>query len=236
MAEFERAPSRPAQAGASSLRKDAERNRERVVEAARRTFAREGLSASMASVAREAGVGIATLFRRFPTRDDLIAAVFADRMDAYTAAVLDALSDTDPWGGFRRFVQEVCSMQAADRGFADVLTMTFPGARDLECQRSHAYHGFLELVERAKATGRLRPDFTSQDLVVLLMANAGVIAVTHDSAPDAWRRLVAYMIQAFETRDREGSSLLPPAPDPEDLQRAMFRDRAVHDDGNRMTE
>ncbi|MFF4019689.1 TetR/AcrR family transcriptional regulator [Streptomyces sp. NPDC001843] len=63
-------------------RSDAERNRGRIIAAARTVFGRDGLTASMASVAREAGVGIATLFRRFPHKEDLVAAVFADRMKA----------------------------------------------------------------------------------------------------------------------------------------------------------
>jgi hypothetical protein len=109
-------------------------------------------------------------------------------------------------------------MQAADRGFAEVLTMTFPAAIHLEAQRRRAYLGFLELVDRAKATGRLRPDFTSADLVILLMANAGVIAATHTASPQAWRRLVAYMLQAFAAPQ---PATLPPAPDPDDLARAM---------------
>ncbi|MFC9128295.1 TetR/AcrR family transcriptional regulator [Streptomyces sp. NPDC057099] len=78
------------------LRSDAERNRERIIAAARLVFARDGLNASMASVAREAGVGIATMFRRFPTKEELVAAVFADRMDAYADAVAVALEDPDP--------------------------------------------------------------------------------------------------------------------------------------------
>jgi len=84
------------------LRRDAERNRERILGAARSVFAAEGIEASMASVARAAGVGIATLFRRFPTRDDLINAVFACTMNTYLDAVTTALGDPDPWHGFHR--------------------------------------------------------------------------------------------------------------------------------------
>ncbi|MGO4428705.1 TetR/AcrR family transcriptional regulator, partial [Streptomyces sp. MCAF7] len=111
---------------AQPLRSDAERNRGRIIATARAVFERDGLGASMASVAREAGVGIATLFRHFRAKEDLIAAVFADRMDAYVAAVKDALKAPDPWDGFTGFIEAICAMQAADRGFADVLTATFP--------------------------------------------------------------------------------------------------------------
>ncbi|MEU4343060.1 TetR/AcrR family transcriptional regulator [Nocardia sp. NPDC023852] len=206
----------------TALRADAERNRERIMQAARRLYATEGLRVSMASVAREAGVGKATLSRRFATREDLINAVFADRMDGYATATAEALADPDPWHGFIRYTESVCGMQAADRGFADVLTMTFPTAETLEARRAEAHHGFLELIARAKATGHLRTDFTSEDLVILLIANAGVIAATGDDAPDSWRRLVGHMLRAFASPDAPIPPM-PEAPTSTALYRAMTR-------------
>ncbi|GHD29109.1 hypothetical protein GCM10010313_70550 [Streptomyces violarus] len=120
------------------MRSDAERNRERIIAAARTVCGRDGLNASMPSVAREAGVGIATIFRRFPTKEELVAAVFSDRMDVYADAVAEALDDPDPWNGFAGFIETVCATQAADHGFADVLTMTFPTAKTLEKRRDAA--------------------------------------------------------------------------------------------------
>jgi AcrR family transcriptional regulator len=204
------------------LRADAERNRDKILAAARRLYATEGIGVSMAAVAREAGVGKATLSRRFATREDLITAVFADRMDAYATAVAEALTDPDPWHGFVDYVQAVCAMQAADRGFADVLTMTFPTAKALEARRARAYHDVLQLIARAKDTGHLRDDFTDRDLPILLMANAGVIAATGDAAPDAWQRLTGHMLRSYAA---PGAPLppLPDAPQPRALYRAMIR-------------
>ncbi|MGP4009746.1 TetR/AcrR family transcriptional regulator [Streptomyces sp. 4N124] len=212
----------PDQQPEARLRADAERNRCRILAAARRLFATEGLGVSMASVAREAGVGKATLGRRFATREELVNAVFADRMDAYVGVVTEALADPDPWHGFAGYLHAVCAMQAADRGFADVLTMTFPAAKALEARRTEAYNGFLELIARAKNSGHLREDFVSEDLVILLMANAGVIAATGDAAPDAWRRLVGHMLRSYAT---PGAPIpaLPEAPAPTALYRAMVR-------------
>ncbi|MBD9724193.1 TetR/AcrR family transcriptional regulator [Streptomyces caniscabiei] len=203
-----------------SLRSDAERNRERIIAAARTVFARDGLNASMASVAREAGVGIATMFRRFPAKAELVDAVFIDRMGAYADAVTTALADPDPWHGFVGYIESVCAMQAADYGFADVLTTTFPSAKALERRRNEAYEGMVELIGRAKGTGRLRDDFDPSDLVLLHMANAGVVNATGDAAPDAWRRVVALLIQSFEAPAR---GTLPPSPDHEALYQAMLR-------------
>lgn len=212
----------PGQPSETALRADAERNRERIMAAARRLYASEGLGVSMASVAREAGVGKATLSRRFATREDLINAVFADRMDGYAAATAEALADPDPWHGFTGYVETVCAMQAADRGFAAVLAMSFPAAKELEARRAESYRGFLKLVRRAKGTGHLRGDFTAEDLVVVLMANAGVIAATADDAPGTWRRLVGQLLRAFAAPGAPLPSL-PAAPDPAELSRAMSR-------------
>ncbi|QYX79417.1 TetR/AcrR family transcriptional regulator [Streptomyces akebiae] len=213
-------PQRPDGPAAQPLRSDAERNRERIAAAARKVFARDGLGASMASVAREAGVGIATMFRRFPTKEELVDAVFLDRMDAYATAVAVALEDPDPWNGFVGYIETACAMQAADSGFADVLITTFPTAKALERRRNEAYEGMVELISRAKATGRLREDFDSSDMVLLHMANAGVVNATGDAAPDAWRRVVALLVQSFEAPSR---GPLPASPEHEALYRAMLR-------------
>lgn len=204
------------------LRADAERNRDLILAAARRLFAAEGLGVSMASVAREAGVGKATLSRRFANREELINAVFADRMDAYAGAVAEALADPDPWQGFTGFIHAVCAMQAADRGFADVLTMSFPAAKALEARRTESYNAFLELIARARSSGHLREDFVPEDLVILQMANAGVIAAAGDDAPDTWRRLVGHMLRSYAA---PGAPIpaLPEAPAPTALFRAMVR-------------
>jgi len=202
------------------LRSDAERNRARIIAAARTVFRRDGLAASMASVAREAGVGIATIFRHFPAKEDLVAAVFVDRMDAYADVVAAALDNPDPWHGFVGYLEAACAMQAADYGFADVLTMNFPTAKAMEGRRKEAYDGMVRLIEHAKTAGGLREDFDPSDLVLIHMANAGVVNATGDAAPDAWRRVAALLIQSCAAPAR-GS--LPPSPDHDALYRATLR-------------
>ena len=207
-------------AGDRGLRADAERNRERIVEAAREVFAEQGLDASTNEIARHAGVGVATLFRRFPTRDDLVAAAFADKMNDYVEAVEVALADPDPWQGFCAYIERVCQMQADDRGFADVLILTFPTAKAFEADRKRSAEALTELLKRAKATGRLRDDFAHQDVPLILMANAGVVTATRDAAPDAWRRLLGYLIQSFAA---EGARPLPDPPTHRQMYRALLR-------------
>ena len=205
---------------APGLRADAQRNRERILAAAREVFAEDGLDASMNEVARRAGVGVATLFRRFPTREALIAATFADRMRAYSTLVESALADPDPWHGFCEYLRAVCSMQAGDRGFTDVLTQSLATAKELEAERDQAFRGFTRLIERAKQAGRLRADFVAEDLPMLLMANAGVVVATGTSAPETSPRLVEYLVQSFAATNTQP---LPAPPTPRRMFRAMTR-------------
>jgi AcrR family transcriptional regulator len=203
-----------------ALRVDAERNRQRIVTAARQAFAELGLEVPMEEIARRAGVGIGTLYRRYPTRGDLIAAAFEAKMTAYAESARQALADPDPWHGFCTYVEQICAMQAGDRGFTTVLTMTFPTAKRFEADRDSAFADFATLVARAKATGRLRADFVTEDMPMFLMANAGVLTATADAAPDAWRRLVGYLLQACAA---PAAQPLPDPSTPRQMYRAMMR-------------
>src|SRR3954453_13503077 len=102
-----------------TLRADAARNREAIVEAARAVFAALGLEAPLDDIARRAGTGNATLYRRFPTRGDLVAAVFADRMVEHLEAVEASLAQSDPWRGIQRAHVELYIRQLSDAGLMD---------------------------------------------------------------------------------------------------------------------
>ena len=208
-----------------ALRADAERNRERILAAARDVFAERGLDAPLEAIAQRAGVGQATLYRRFPRREDLIVACFAPQLAEYAAAVEEALAAPDAWAGFCEFFEHVCAMQAADQGVRDVLTTTFPTDPAVEEQRTRTFARFGELVRRAQAEGMLRADFVPEDLVLLLMANAGVVRAMRHAAPDAWRRFVGLMSDALRA---ERAHPLPPPPAPAQTYRAMLR--ASHTD------
>ncbi len=202
------------------LRADAARNRTAIVEAAREVFADHGLDAPLDEIARRAGTGNATLYRRFPTRADLIAAVFAERMADHLAAVEAALADPDPWEGFAGYVRSVGEMQARDRGIADLVTMDVSSAPEIEDLRARAFDGLVRLVERAHDAGVLRSDFTTQDVVLLLMANAGLVERAHGISAAASARLVHVLLDGFRA---EAASDGPPAPGPRKTQLAMRR-------------
>jgi AcrR family transcriptional regulator len=206
--------------GKLSLRADAERNRERIIGAARALFAERGIEVTMEEVARRAGVGVATLYRRFPTRADLVAGAFEEKMWRFADGARMALADPDPWHGFCRYVRLLGAMQATDRGLSDVLTMTFPSVARFEAARVQAFADFSELTRRAQEAGSLRQDFVPEDLIILLMASAGVVAATGKAAPRSAPRLIGYLLQAFAA---PGGGTLPPPPSTSQMYKAILR-------------
>jgi AcrR family transcriptional regulator len=202
------------------LRADAARNRAAIVEAARDVFVEQGLDAPLDEIARRAGTGNATLYRRFPTRGDLIAAVFAARLAEHLDAVEAALADPDPWHGFASYVKAVGAMQARDRGIADLVTMDVSTAPDIGRLQARAFDGLVRLVERARSAGVLRADFTTEDIVILLMANAGLVERAHGVTADASARLIHVLLDGFRAH---AASDGPPAPTPRRMRLAMRR-------------
>ena len=181
------------------LRADAERNRVALLAAAREVFSENGLDASLDEIARRARVGNATLYRRFPTRQDLIAAVFADRKATQVDLAERALENADPWSGFVEYVTAVCELQSSNRGLGELLvTVYFDGDDRIAQLRATSQRRARELIRRAQEAGALRADFDLSDLMLLLMANAGVI---HRSAdPNAWRRQLALLLDGLAAR------------------------------------
>ncbi|GGU65959.1 TetR/AcrR family transcriptional regulator [Lentzea flava] len=191
-------------ASQSQLRADAQENRARVLAVARELFAERGLDVPMAAIARRAGVGVATLYRRFPTKESLVVEAFTEQFAHCRAVIEEALLDEDPWRGFCTVIQNVCLMQATDRGFTAAFVSTFP---ELHSEvRDRTWEGFAALVERAKESGQLRADFSPHDLTLVLLANSGLAGVPVEVAVSASQRLVAYLLEAF----RAGTDALPP--------------------------
>ena len=101
-----------------------------------------------------------------------------------------------------------------------MLTRTFPNAKTLEAHRTRGYELLVQLIDRAKAEGTLRPDLVPEDIVLLLMANAGVVQGAGGAAPHAWRRFVGLMLDGLRS---QGASQLPPPASPRQVIRAMRR-------------
>lgn len=208
-----------------TLRSDAARNREAIVKAARAVFADQGLDAPIDEIARRAGTGNATVYRRFPTRSDLVAAVFAEQMAAYVLAVESALADADPWNGFASYVRGVAAMQAQDRGIADLVTMNLSIAPQMERLRARAHGGVVQLIGRAQDAGALRADFTDQDVVLLLMANAGLVERSHGMTLEASARVISLLLDGLRA---QAATDAPAAPTSRRVLAAMTHNGRRH--------
>ncbi|MBC3841252.1 TetR/AcrR family transcriptional regulator [Streptacidiphilus sp. 4-A2] len=219
-------PDRATAAPCRALRADAERNRARLVEAARAVFAESGLDAPLEDIAERANVGIATLYRRFPTREELIAATYEAQLAVFAQTVEDALHVPDPWAGFSGCIEQLCAMQAENRGFTTLVTIALPDSTEATALRERAKSGLAALVQRAQEAGVLREDFVAEDVALILMANAGVLRATRDGAPHAWRRLVAYLLEVFRVDGGEPEPL-PAAPTSMQMHRAMMACRTA---------
>jgi AcrR family transcriptional regulator len=191
-----------------TLRSDALDNRERILDAARAVFAADGLDVPMREIARRAGVGPATLYRRFPTKEMLVTEAFTDQMCTCEAIVDEGLADPDPWHGFRLVIEKICELHARDRGFTAAFMSTYPDAIDFAAGREYALNSIAELARRAKDAGHLRPDFVLDDLILVLMANSGIHAASPAAQVAASRRFAALAIQAFQASPT--ASPLPP--------------------------
>lgn len=191
-----------------SLRSDAVDNRERILEAARALFATEGLNVPMREIARHAEVGPATLYRHFPTKENLATEAFIEQMRTCHAIAEEGLTDPDPWHGFCRVIERTFELNAHSRGFTEAFISTFPNAVDFVASRERALISIAELTRRAKDTGQLRSDFVLEDLMLMLMAHRGIQPGSPAARAAASRRFAAFVIEAF--RATPDSAPLPP--------------------------
>ncbi|MEV4314790.1 helix-turn-helix domain-containing protein [Actinocrispum sp. NPDC049592] len=195
---------------ASHMRADARQNRDRILEVAQRLFAERGLDVPMAAIARRAGVGIATLYRRFPTREALVTEAFAEQIGHCLSVLDDALADPDPWHGFCTAIETVCAMLSGDRGLSAAFIGAYPHAVDVTGAQERALREFAAVIERAKRAGELRADFAIEDVAMVIMANNGITSDSPETALAASRRLVAYLINSFRAGHADPSRPLPP--------------------------
>jgi AcrR family transcriptional regulator len=157
-------------------RKDATRNRAHLIEAAVRAFREDGFGVSVNTIAKGAGVNVATLYRHFPTKDHLIVAVLERLLDPLVTARDQALATEPGDDALAAFMREALRLQAGNRGLTDALVHD-PAATELRAQlREPAIEIVAPLVERTHRTGELRPDFDALDLLVILGMLAGVAA------------------------------------------------------------
>jgi AcrR family transcriptional regulator len=207
--------------GGRPLRKDAERNRRRILQAAGEVFAERGLGVTLDEIARHAGVGVGTVYRRFPGKEDLIEALFAERLDRLSAAAERGLATADAWDGLVGFLHDALELQAADRGLKELMCSTSHG-RDRIAEARERLKPLIDgLVARAHADGALREDVRGQDLALLHVMLGAVADVTRDVRADHWRRFLALLVDGLRARGGPREPLPGTALGDDELERAM---------------
>src|SRR4051794_21259202 len=183
------------------LRADAERNRRRILDAASELFAAKGVGVGLDEIAHHAGVGVATAYRRFPDKEQLIDALFEERADALVAAAERGLAEADPWQGVVTFMTGAVELHASDRALKELVFHGSGGEARVAHIRSRMAPPVREIIRRAQESGALRADVEATDLILLqfMVASAGDLPV-----PGLWRRGLDVVLHHVE----------PAAPEP----------------------
>ncbi|HEY8581343.1 MAG TPA: TetR family transcriptional regulator [Capillimicrobium sp.] len=200
------------------MRADAQRNLTAILTAARESFAAGGLEVGVADIAKRAGVGTATVFRRFATKEDLISAVCQEGLVEMADMVAAAEAAADPWEGLRDCMRDAVQMQVTDRGLCEALSRGIETDPRLREAHDELVARLALLVRRAQEEGHLRADLEPIDLPIVLNAVARAGAELEPIAPGAWQRYFELLLDAL----RPGSPpLTVPAPTREQVDAAF---------------
>jgi AcrR family transcriptional regulator len=208
-----------------SLRKDAAENRERLLAAASELFAERGLNVTLNDIAHHAGVGVGTAYRRFANKQEVIDALFEQRLRQVEDAAKRALDEPDAWNGLVKYIDDALQMQYGDRGLNQIMNNRALGDVRVAEVRDRIAPIITELVERAKKQGYVRQDFDQSDLIFLQVGLSAIMEQTREVSPEVYRRYLALMLDAIRA-DGGRSSPLPVGPlTVEQTHQAMTRDR-----------
>jgi AcrR family transcriptional regulator len=190
------------------LRADAARNRQKILEAASEVFASRGLDATLDDIARHAGVGVGTVYRRFASKEELIEALFEKAVNEVVELALEAAEMADSWEGLVWFLERATEMQAEDLGLRDVILHSGYGRKRVALARQRIVPAVTHLVERAQRDGHLRSDFLATDIPIIEMMVSGVADRTNGLAPGLWRRYLVIVLDGLKTSRTATSELV----------------------------
>jgi AcrR family transcriptional regulator len=209
------------------LRADAERNRARILAAAAEVFAERGLDVPLDDIAVAAGVGVGTVYRRFPDKDALIDALFEVKIGEAVQLAKDCSEIEDPWTGFETFMRGMCAMNAQDRGFKETLLSRDRGRERVAAARDLIAPIAIGLLERAQAAGVVREDLGAFDVPIMHLCVGQIADRTRDVAPDYWERILTLLLDGIRC---DGARTPMPA---QPLDREAFTEAMVSARGRR---
>ncbi|WP_432542837.1 TetR/AcrR family transcriptional regulator [Kineococcus sp. SYSU DK002] len=203
------------------LRRDAERNRQRILAAAVEVFADRGLAATLDDVAHHAGLGVGTVYRRFADKDALVEALFEERIRDLVGLAETACATTDPWEGLVGYLEAASARMAADRGLRDALLSPRHGQVGVTLARAELGPRVDRLTARCRDAGVLRPDVAGTDVATLLHAVQAAAEIGGTASPQHWRRTLGVLLDGLRPA-RTGHQPLPGAPlSDEELHEAL---------------
>jgi AcrR family transcriptional regulator len=206
---------------ARPLRRDAERNRQAILRAAAEVFTTRGLQASLDDVARHAGVGVGTVYRRFPDKESLAEALFEERIGAMITLAEKALAEPDSWAGLVSFLEGACTLLATDRGLHQLLMFATSGRPWIGRARGKMQPLVTALVQRAQQDGKLRSDLQPTDMLFIEFMVSAAARYAEPVKPEVWRRYLALITDALRPERSDTTPLPEPALRPHDLVAVM---------------
>lgn len=219
MASSDRPDGRP-------LRRDAERNRQRILTAAAGLIAEHGLAVSHDQIAQAAEVAVGTVYRRFPDKSSLVDALFTDQVEAVVASARAALRIADPWTALTTFMTDILQMQAANRGLRELSSGSAHGLALASHARTQIAPVVTELLARAREARVVRGDVTEQDLALVPVMIGAVIHSARAVDPQLWRRTLAILLDGLRATN---DNPLPGTPlDSAQLARIISGESARH--------
>jgi AcrR family transcriptional regulator len=182
-------------------RADARRNRKRILEAAREQFAEHGLDVHMEQIARAAGVGVGTVYRHFPAKEDLLQALADERFAFFAENARAVLDAPDPWRGFCEFMRQSARVTAEDRALSEAMGQ-LPHLCAASAEKAQLLELSQRLIDRAQASGSMRADFSADDVPSIMRGLARATAV-QDSGPPAmsWERYLEIILAGLRARE-----------------------------------
>ncbi|MBJ7520342.1 MAG: TetR/AcrR family transcriptional regulator [Solirubrobacteraceae bacterium] len=203
------------------LRADAERNRQRLLDAAAELFAERGLDVSLQEIAAHAGVGVATAYRRFPDRAALVDELFDQRLGQVIAIAQEGLEHDDPWVAFVQVMEGILERMSGNLGLKQLMMGEVRAGERQARLRAQLLPVMSQVIRRAQEAGEVRPDLEPTDMPIFnVMITAGM-HLTQPTHPDHWRRMLVIMLDGIRVRRDEPSPLPAPALAVEDLPRVM---------------
>ncbi|ATL32659.1 TetR/AcrR family transcriptional regulator [Streptomyces formicae] len=195
---------RPAAAGRRPLRRDAEDNRRRILQAGREVFAARGLQATLNDVAHHAGLGVGTVYRKFADKQSLAEAVFGEELDEIAAMARESLDGSDAFAALADFLERALARASANRGLRELMRQGMVEGTDLARARREIASHCEALVERARGQGALRAGVTAADIAPVAAMIDAVMTLEDGPGPEPWRRYLTIILDGLRAHPHQG--------------------------------